>query len=142
MFEDLKRDILRSQLVDEDGLILEACCKKSVKELMLDDQDDMSDYEDDPDIERLIDGIPEDTSEEGCKVREGCTKEGCSKTREGCSKEGCCGKKKGKYYDDDEDDDDDDDDEMEEACKESYSLISEQYLIESLIEEIPETELY
>lgn len=100
MFEDLKRDILRTQLVDEDGLILEACGKQSVRELMIDDEDDMSDYDDDPDIERLIDAIPEDTSEEACS-------------------------KAGKRN-----------------CTESYSLISEQAVIETLIEDLPESEVY
>lgn len=98
MFEDLKRDILRTQLVDEDGLILEACGKQCVRELMIDD-DDMSDCDDDPDIERLIDTIPEDTSEEAC------TKSG------------------------------------NRTCTESYSISSEQAVIESLIEDLPESEL-
>lgn len=99
MFEDLKRDILRTQLVDEDGLILEACGKQCVRELMIDDQDDMSDYDDDPDIERLIDAIPEDTSEEAC------TKSG------------------------------------NRTCTESYSISSEQAVIESLIDDLPESEV-
>ena len=148
MFEDLKRDILRRQTVDEDSLILEACGKKTVRELMIDE--DIDSVEDDPDIERLIDAIPEDTSEEGC-VREACTKEGCAKegcAREACSKEGCakegCGKKRRcDDYDDWDDDDDECDDwedaDIEEACKEGYNLISEQSLIESLIDELPES---